>query len=467
MKNSIVRRWGISVLGTTIFITIAISTFVCFFIKDNHYDIVRATLYSRANPLVISYFESDSYVYDRLFNDMANNFVNEFADKDVMEVWVIDRDGNVVASSSGFSVKDEIYPDYDYALTDDDGIGEWIGKTSVGEKVMALTYVLPANSQGVNGAIRYIISLEDVDNKLINTFIIIVMICTMIILFVVVSGMFFIRSIIIPVQRINETATKIAKGDFSTTIERHKYNDEIGDLCKTINNMAYEIKETDRIKNEFISTVSHELRTPLTAIKGWGETIRTSPDDNELVDKGIDVIVNETDRLSGLVEELLDFSRMENGKFSLRVAEMDIVAELNEVIKAFENRSTREDIRLISDISVDSLSFNGDKNRIKQAFVNIIDNSFKYGKENGFVKITLEVNDNNVVIKIIDDGCGISRFDLPKIKEKFYKANNSVRGSGIGLAVTDEIIKMHNGEMTIESTVGEGTTVSIILPIKQ
>ena len=467
MKNSIVRRWGISVLGTTIFITISIAVFICFFIKNNHYDIVRTTLYSRANSLVMSYFDSDDYVYDGLFNDMANDFVNDFADKDVMEVWVIDRNGNVVASSLNFSVKDEIYPDYNYALTNENCICEWIGKTNMGEKVMALTYVLPDNSQGVNGAIRYIISLEDIDNKLINIFIIIIMLCTMIILVVVVSGVFFIRSIIIPVQRINETANKIAKGDFSTTIERHRYNDEIGDLCKTINNMAYEIKETDRIKNEFISTVSHELRTPLTAIKGWGETIRTSPQDNELVDKGIDVIVNEADRLSGLVEELLDFSRIENGKFSMRVAEMDIVAELNDVIKAFENRSNREDIRLISDISVDSLCFNGDKNRIKQAFVNIIDNSFKYGKENGFVKISLEVIDNNVVIKVIDDGCGISRFDLPRIKEKFYKANNSVRGSGIGLAVTDEIIKMHNGEMKVESTVGEGTTVSIILPIKQ
>lgn len=464
MRSSIVRRWSFYILGATILITIAISVAACFIIKNNHYNIVKTNLESRANSLVMTYFESDTYVYDEIFNDMANDFVNEFQNKDIMEAWVIDRNGNVVASTSGFSVKDESYPDYDYALTNEDGIGEWIGKTSNNEKVMALTYVLPKNTQGVSGAIRYIISLEEVDRQLVLIFVLVTILGLLIILYVGITGVFFIRSIILPVQKINDTASKIAKGDFTVSIEKHKYNDEIGKLSKTINNMAYEIGETERIKNEFISTVSHELRTPLTAIKGWGETIRSSSDDSQLVDKGIDVIVNETERLSGLVEELLDFSRMENGKFSLKVTKMDIVAELNDVINAFENRSTRENIHLITEIPDESLIINGDKNRIKQAFVNIIDNAFKYNKENGFVKILLEKDDNNIVIKISDNGCGISRFDLPRIKEKFYKANNSVRGSGIGLAVTDEIIKMHNGEIVVESTVGKGTTVSIILP---
>ena len=464
MRSSIVRRWIFYIFGTTIAITIAIAVAACFIIKNNHYNIVKTNLESRANSLVMTYFESDTYVYDDIFNDMANDFVNDFQDKDIMEAWVIDRNGNVVASTSGFSVKDESYPDYDYALTNKNGIGEWIGETSNNEKVMALTYVLPKNSQGVSGAIRYITSLEDVDRQLVFIFLLVTILGLLIILYVGITGVFFVRTIIIPVQKINDRASKMAKGDFTVSIEKHKYNDEIGKLSKTINNMAYEIGETERIKNEFISTVSHELRTPLTAIKGWGETIRLSSDDSELVDKGIDVIVNETERLSGLVEELLDFSRMENGRFSLRVSEMDIVTELKEVIKTFENRSIRENIQLITEIPDEALVINGDKNRIKQAFVNVIDNAFKYNKDNGFVKVTLDVIDYKVVIKVSDNGCGISRYDLPRIKEKFYKANNSVRGSGIGLAVTDEIIKMHNGEMVIESTVGKGTNVSIILP---
>ena len=467
MKNSsIVKRWGISVLASTILITIAIGIFTCFFVKRQYYNTVEATLNSRANSLVMTYFNSQDYVVDEVFNDMANNFVNDFSDKNLMEVWVIDRHGDVVASTTGFSVKNESYPDYDYALADSDGIGQWVGRMSNNEKVMALTYILPSNQQGVSGAIRYIISLEDIDNQLFEVFVLVVFLIVIILTFVILSGVFFIRSILIPVREINETATKIAKGDFTASIDKHKYNDEIGQLCESINNMAYEIGETDRIKNEFISTISHELRTPLTAIKGWGETIRFTKDDNDVVNKGLDVIVSESDRLSDLVEDLLDFSRMESGKLSLKVSEFDIVKELNKVIESFETRSVRDDIKIFVDISVESLIINGDRNRIKQALINIIDNGFKYNKEDGFIKITLEKNKDKVVISISDNGCGISRYDLPKIKEKFYKANHSVRGSGIGLAVTDEIIKMHNGEMNIESTIGEGTTVSIILPIK-
>jgi signal transduction histidine kinase len=228
--------------------------------------------------------------------------------------------------------------------------------------------------------------------------------------------------------------------------------------------MTHEIGETERMKNEFISTVSHELRTPLTAIKGWGETIKFAQNDSELVNKGLDVIVTESERLSDLVEELLDFSRMESGKLSLKKANLDIVRELTEVLEVFESRSTREGIDMVVDIPYKSLMINADKNRLKQAFVNIIDNSFKYTSKGGFVKVALRVNNSSVIITINDNGCGISKHDLPKIRDKFFKANNSARGSGIGLAVTDEIIKLHNGEMNIESDIGAGTIVSVILP---
>ncbi len=464
MKNSIVKRWGISILGTIIILAIAICIFTCYFVKNQHYRMVEATLNSRANSLVMTYFNSDIYLIDDTFNNMANNFVNDFPDKNLMEVWVIDKNGSVVASSTGFSVKDEIYPDYNYALTEEDGIGKWVGLTSNDEKVMALTYLLPSNTQGVSGAIRYIISLEEIDNQLYNIYFFVFILLVVVLALVITSGGFFIRSIILPVRKINETAVRIAKGDFNAKIEEHKYNDEIGQLCETINNMAYEIGETDRIKNEFISTISHELRTPLTAIKGWGETMKLSSNDSELVNKGLDVIVEESDRLSGLVDELLDFSRIESGKFSLKIAQVDVIKELYEVIKTFESRSKHDEIAILTDIDIKSLSINADKNRLKQVFVNIIDNGFKYNKKGGYVKISVKLFNDKVIISIADNGYGISKHDLPKVKEMFYKANNSVRGSGIGLAVTDEIVKMHNGEMKIESTVGKGTIVSIVLP---
>ena len=465
IKNSIVKRWALTVLAGIIVLIIAIGVSIGLILKSQYYKSVEMTLNSRASSMVLSNFNSANAISDENFNKLAKNFVDNFTDKNVMEVWVIDKNGNVVVSSTGFSVKGEKYPDYDYAKASENRKGQWIGKMQSGEKVMAMTYVLPQNDNGVNGAVRYIISLEDVDKQLVQIWIIIGILLIVFISFVVTSGAFFINSIINPVRKINETASKIAKGDFKASIEKYKYDDEIGQLCDTINNMAYEIGETERMKNEFISTVSHELRTPLTAIKGWGETIRSAKDeDSELIEKGINVIVKESERLTDMVEELLDFSRMESGKLTLKMSKTDIVKDLNEVLEVFKERSERESIDLIVDVPHTSLSIMGDGNRLKQVFVNIIDNSFKYNKKDGFVKVKLECSNIDIKVIISDNGCGISKNDLPRVREKFFKANNSARGNGIGLAVADEIIKMHSGEMLIESKIGSGTTTTLILP---
>ena len=199
MKKSIVKRWAFTVLASTVFVIITIGILMGLFIKNQYYESVRMTLNSRATTLVMSYFNSQSTVTDEVFNKMAKNFVDNFADKNVMEVWVIDKNGNVVVSSTGFSVKGESYPDYNYAKANEKGLGEWVGRMQNDEKVMALTYMLPENQQGVNGAIRYIISLEDIDKQIVVIWILIGLMLILVICFVVTSGAFFINSIINPV----------------------------------------------------------------------------------------------------------------------------------------------------------------------------------------------------------------------------------------------------------------------------
>ena len=340
IKNSIVKRWAFSVVSIIVVVIIAIGIVIGIILKKQYYDAVSLALNSRASVMVLSSFNTSSAVTDEGFNRSARRFVNNFSDKNIMEVWVIDKEGGVVVSSTGFSVEGEKFPDYDYAKTDSQGKGEWIGKMQSGEKVMALTCMLPENDYGVTGAVRYVISLEDVDNQLVRIYIFIAFLVVVFILLVIFSGAFFINSIIKPVRNITESAKQISKGDFNVSIEKHKYNDEIGQLGETINNMAREIGETERLKNEFISTVSHELRTPLTAIKGWGETIRYAPkDDTEIIDKGINVIVNESERLTSLVEELLDFSRMEGGKLTLKIDLIDITKDVTANLCEFEKKA--------------------------------------------------------------------------------------------------------------------------------
>lgn len=465
IKNSILKRWVVSVLMSIIIIIVALSVFLCFSFRTHYYNAAKLTLQSRSSEMVLSYFNQSNVNSEEEFIKTARNFVEDFSDKNVMEVWVIDSNGQVIVSSTGFSVKNEQYPDYSYAKADGK-MGEWIGRTSNGERIMAQTYMLHDNENFSGSAVRYIVSLQDIDNQLLLIYLLVAGVATIFIILVITSGAFFVRSIINPVKKINETAERIANGDFDVSIEKYKYNDEIGQLCETINHMAHEINESEQLKNEFISTVSHELRTPLTAIKGWGETIRSSEGDREITEKGIAVIVNESERLTELVEELLDFSRMENGKMSLKISRIDIVKDLLEVVEAFQERAEREGIEIVTDISAGHIFTNADGNRLKQVFVNIIDNAIKYNKKGGYIKISLRRLHDSIEISVKDSGCGISQNDLPKIKQKFFKANNSARGSGIGLAVSDEIINLHGGKLIFDSVLGEGTTVTVKLPIK-
>ena len=180
------------------------------------------------------------------------------------------------------------------------------------------------------------------------------------------------------------------------------------------------------------------------------------------------VIGAETERLSQMVEELLDFSRMQNGRFTLNKATMDILAELGDAVLIYAERAKRDGITIQYD-EPDMLPFIfGDRNRIRQVFINIIDNAIKYSDRGGLVSVQALMPDaDHIEIDISDTGCGISPQDLPKIKTKFYKANYTRRGSGIGLAVADEIIAMHGGKLDILSKQGVGTTVKIILPVQK
>jgi len=402
------------------------------------------------------------------FEAAGREFVENFPDKDTMAVWIIDRNGNIILSSSGFQIKENVeMPDYVEAISNEHGVSRWTGKLPSGEKIMASTciYNYPSGVRG--GAVRFMISLEAIDAQLGRICFIVGFCCVFMFALLILSGSLFIRSIVNPVKDIGETAKRIAGGDLEARIDKYPYNDEIGELCATINDMADKLATSDRLKNDFISTISHELRTPLTAIKGWGETLLQVKDsDSQMTERGMGVIISEASRLNDMVEELLDFSRMSSGRMRMNNERIDILAELDEVIFAFKERVIKEGIDLIYNVPHSPAPTNGDASRIKQVFINILDNAMKYTEHGGKIVVFAEMpNPATLIISISDTGAGIPAEDLPHIKEKFYKANTTVRGSGIGLAVADEIIRLHNGDLDVDSVLGEGTTVRITLPI--
>ncbi len=463
-KKSIANRWFFNSFGVVAILLVVLNVAFYFIIRGFYYNSVRQYIETEAS-IVAGVLER---FYDDTSTDYTNemrNAVEEFEKKNFAELMAINSQGKVFLSSSGFSPAEEYeMPDYEQALSSADGSGYHIGYLANSEKYMAVTVLLKSGITTSRNAIRIITSLDGIDSQIVAITIAIGAVSVMLILLILVLGMYFVKSIVHPIRRIGANARRLAAGDFSARIEVEQ-DDEIGELCSVFNYMADELENTENIKNEFISSVSHELRTPLTAIKGWSETI-SEIDDKETRTKGLRIITKETERLSSMVEELLDFSRMQNGKFSMQMADTDIIAELADAVLMYGEKAKDDNITVIFEADENDIAIvNGDKNRLRQVFINIIDNAIKYSSAGGTVTVTTEKTDEKIIIFIADTGCGISKNDLPKIKNRFYKANNTVRGSGIGLAVADEIVKMHGGTLDISSELGKGTTVSITLPL--
>lgn len=461
-KRSITKRWIINNLGVIILALLVIQMAIIYAIQNYFYSSAKQYLVSKINAVtsVLSIHSQDSAAN---FSAEMRNMLETFNEKDKIELMAINSKGRVVLTSSGFSPDASAsMPDYEDAMAN--GEGSYIGKLPGGEKILAVSVPISSiNSE--YSSVRMVTSLTEIDDTIKTYTIVIMAICLIIIVIIVSTGLYFAGSIVKPIRQISGIARKFAMGDFSVRISNNSA-DEIGDLCTAINHMADELSNAEAMKNEFISSVSHELRTPLTAIKGWAETLMidggSSPD---TMKKGVGVIVNETERLSQMVEELLDFSRMQNGHFTLHNANMDILAELGDAVLIYSDKAKRENIQIIYN-EPEMLPFVfGDKNRIRQVFINIIDNAVKYSSSGDTVTINASEADGKVIVSVKDTGCGIKKNDLSKVKTKFYKANHTRRGSGIGLAVADEIIAMHNGIMDITSPgEGKGTIVTITLP---
>ncbi len=326
------------------------------------------------------------------------------------------------------------------------------------ENIITYSMKLPIVNDEISSII-YISSLKKVKVIVRNIVVVTAILSFLILFLIIVSGVFFIRYFVNPVREINIAIKEIAKGNLKYKIIKD-YHYEIKELCSSINFMAKEISNSEHLKNEFISSVSHELRTPLTAIQGWSETILNTKEKNkEILNKGMKIISNEVLRLAEMVEELLDFSKIETGHFILKKDKMDLFAELEEAVLIYSEIALKEGkILTYNEQKAVPIIF-GDKNRIRQIFINIIDNAIKYCETGGQVTINTEVTEEKATITIKDTGCGISKKDLAHITEKFFKSNPTKKGSGIGLSIVKEIMEKHDGKIFFKSNPGHGTKV--------
>ena len=458
------KRWMVNSISVVLFIVLLAVAAFSAAMGSYYYSTLSESLKQKAENAISSF---DYYRTEAEYYDNARAVVAGEPNSDKLEVEYLDADGQIRFSSSDLTAfRSPGTPDIAEAICMK-RTKVWIGADpSTGEHIMAASSPLMIDGEVV-GVMRYVTSLNKVDKQIIIIVAIALGIGLGILGMVYFSNLYFIRSIVDPVAGITETAKRIAAGSYGVQIEK-RYDDEIGALTDTINDMSLKINQSEKMKNEFISSVSHELRTPLTAINGWAETIMNGEvRDAGDVKKGMGIIVSEARRLTNMVEELLEFSRIQDGRFTLSVEPMDIKAELEDAVYTYREFFRREGIELNHfDCDEEFPPIAGDPERLRQVFCNLLDNAAKHGGSGKRIDTAIARDEDQVVITIRDYGPGIPAEELPHVKYKFYKGSSKARGSGIGLAVCDEIITRHEGTLDIDNAEGGGCIVTIHLPIR-
>ena len=470
MRSGITRRWLRGSLLITVLLVLLAETMFLYNYTRSYYNSVQQTMYRRFSSVSgqLKMYTGDTVQSTAATRSVAlRRMVEQFADKDKYEFMLLDSYGSVIASSSGTDAEGILTSaDFEQAQETGDGMGVAIYRTDSSEMVMAVCCLVPYAAEDV-AAMRLVTSLTLVQNQLKNVFLVSIVVVITILGFTVASGLYFVRSIVVPLGQVERTAASIARGELDVRLPvTGDARDEVDRLRGTINRMAEGLEETEKMKNEFISSVSHELRTPLTSIRGWVETLRTLDDpEDENYRKGLEIINNETARLYNMVEELLDFSRLQNGRLKMSCHPLDLVAELTDAVLFCEARIQREGLLLSYSEPEEMIPVYADPDRLRQVFINILDNAIKYSAPGGRITVKIWQGEYKAFIEIIDQGRGIPPEDLENVKTKFYKGSNSVRGSGIGLALVDSIMTALDGTLDLKSTLGRGTVVTLGLPI--
>ena len=463
------RRWlvnTISVVSAIGFVCVLVVTAV---FAAFYYSNLEADMRYRAKTTTEYFANSVNQNYKEYYRSCIN-YAQSFEDRDVLELQFLNADGRIVASSYGQWAAQTPQTAEIQEAVNARTIKSFVGRDpDTGERIMAVSGPMIYSNGEVIGVLRYVTSTRLVDMRIVLVAALSLLALLVMLAVVLLSNNYYIRTILKPVAEITEKAKRIANGSYGIQIQK-QYDDEIGALVDTINEMSAKISQNEKMQTEFISSLSHELRTPLTAINVWSETLLSGDTLDSETRRGMRIISRETKRLTEMVVELLDFTRLQDGRMTLSMETTDIRAEFEDTVYMYSSRLTQEGIDLEyldNDEEIPEISC--DPKRLRQVFLNILDNAAKHGGEGKRIEASIhhEPDTGNVVVRIRDYGPGIPEDEIPLVKKKFYKGSSKARGTGIGLAVCDEIVEMHGGTLTLENAPGGGTLVTVSIPAAQ
>ena len=458
------ERWLFSAaLPILLLLVLAVALF-SIGVQEYYYSAMRSGLESRARIAAETFSGYGVKSYSEYYR-LASYSAETFEEKDTIELQFINTNGRVQVSSYGLTAG--TLPgtsDIDAAVGGE--MASYQGRDpQTGENVLAVSYPLYFNSRVV-GVLRYVTSLREAQHRVLMDSLLASAAALVCMVLIAASNAIFINNVVEPVAVVSDAARRISGGSYGIMIE-NRYRDELGELVDNINDMSMKISQAEKIQQEFISSVSHELRTPLTAISGWAETLSVDPGSNlEQTKRGLGIILKESRRLTTMVEELLEFTKMQDGRFTLRVESVDLAGELEDAVYTYFELFRQEGIEVCYMGPDDDIPpVVADSERMKQVFCNVLDNAAKHGGSGKRIDVSAAREGNSFVIRVRDYGPGIPEAELPFVKQKFYKGSSKARGSGIGLAVCDEIVRLHGGTFDIVNADGGGAVVTIALPI--
>ena len=462
------RRWLAGSIGPVAAILLLVGVLISVGFASNYYNSARSTLRAKASSGA-DYFNTYVMTGYKEYYRSATLYAATFDESDRIELQFLNSAGRVEVTTRGLTAG--TYPGTsEIARAVETGtVQDFVGRDeATGERIIAASGLLKFNGQVV-GVMRYVTGIGELDRQVFLTVLVVCGVMAAVIYLIFLSSSIFINNVVAPVSAVSETAKRISAGSYGIQIP-NKYTDEMGVLVDNINDMSLKISQSEKMESEFISSVSHELRTPLTAINGWGETLLEDEScDAQQLRRGVQIILKESRRLTNMVEELLDFSKMTDGRFTLQVEDTDLQAELEDAVYTYRELFRQDGISLeyTSDKALYDEPITGDPERLKQVFCNVLDNAAKHGGSGKRIVVHLTQENEAYIITIRDFGPGIPEAELPYVKQKFYKGSSRARGSGIGLAVCDEIVHLHGGQFDIGNAAGGGTVVTIRLPLKR
>lgn len=458
------KRWLMNTAGVVFALGLVCVLAVTASFSAYYYSNMQSDMENRAESTTAFFANYLDQNYNSFYQSCIT-YAQTFEDRNILELQFINTQGSLVASSYGqWAGQAPNTPDVQGAL-EHRGTIPFVGKDpDTNERIMAVSCPMIYSNGEVIGVLRYVTSTRLVDQQIVAVALVCMLVLMMVLLGVLLSNRYYIHSILFPVAEITEKARRIANGSYGVQIQT-RYQDEIGDLADTINEMSGKIAQNEKMQAEFISQLSHELRTPLTVINGWSETLLADENMDADTRQGLKIISSEAERLTEMVMDLLDFTRMQDGRMTLTVEPTDLRSEFEDTIYMYSSRLTQDGIKLVYlDNGEDIPEIVCDPKRLRQVFLNILDNAAKHGGEGKRVEASMDWEEDAVVVRIRDFGPGIPEDEIPLVKKKFYKGSSKARGTGIGLAVCDEIVEMHGGTLTLENAEGGGTLVTIRLP---